>query len=125
MKRVRYADGAETCVAARPQAEQKRGNPACNEERKAKIDAVLARDTAIRRALVSALSASKKGAGSAPAPFRISPFSVRFFPGLYVVPLGISRGEVRPFVMAWKIAVRVVMLWLAVAVARQPSPSSE
>ena len=34
----------------------------------------------------------------------------KFSPASYVVPLGISRGEVSPSVIAWKIAVIFVML---------------
>src|ERR1039457_673240 len=46
-------------------------------------------------------------------------------PTFYVVPLGISRGEVRLLVIARKIAVSLVMFWFVGAVASQPSPSSE
>ena len=44
---------------------------------------------------------------------------------LYVVPFGISLGELRLFVMARKMAVNFVMFWLLGALAWQPAPSSE
>jgi hypothetical protein len=44
---------------------------------------------------------------------------------LYVVPFGMSRGVLKLFVMARKIAVSFVMAWFVGAVAWQPLASSE
>ena len=46
-------------------------------------------------------------------------------PTFYVVPLGISRGELILSTIARKIAVSLVRFWLLGAVAWQPWPSSE
>jgi hypothetical protein len=46
-------------------------------------------------------------------------------PTFYVVPLGISRGELMLSVIARKIAVSFVRFWFVGAVASQPDPSSE
>jgi hypothetical protein len=44
---------------------------------------------------------------------------------IYVVPLGISRGELILSTIARKIAVSFVRFWFVGAVASQPWPSSE
>lgn len=95
-------------------------------ERKKKIAPISGEAAVILPRLVSAAVGSKKGTGSVPVPFK----NCRAVLALcssppHVVPLGISLGAVSPFVMAWKIPVNFVMLWLAVAVARQPLASSE
>jgi hypothetical protein len=66
---------------------------------------------------------SKKGTGIFPVPFKTSCLAV--LRCSYVVPAGISRGELILSTIALKIAVSLVRFWLLGAVASQPSPSSE
>ena len=66
---------------------------------------------------------SKKGTGLSPYPSSTSAVCLASL--RYVVPLGISRGELRLLVIARKIAVSFVSAWLVGAVAWQPEPSSE
>jgi hypothetical protein len=68
---------------------------------------------------------AEKGTGYLPVPFKSFRRLSSFGTTPYGVPLGISRGEVRPVVMASKILTRLVKFSLAVVSAGHPPELSE